>query len=49
MSEKSVSDLVVGAIDFIRNKRKRPSLNAIFEFVIHEKITLQKLNLPCLI
>ena len=37
MSEKSVSDLVVGAIDFIRNKRKRPSLNAIFEFVIDEK------------
>ena len=37
MSEKSVNDLVISAINYIRNKRSRPSLNAIFGFVKREK------------
>ena len=36
MSEKSASDLVVDGINYIRKKRNRPSLNAIFEYVIRE-------------
>ena len=42
MSKKSVNDLVINGISYIRNRRNKPTFNAIFKFVIRENIDISE-------